>query len=356
LVTGDSTATTGNVLKGGVLFIHNFGTNNTFIGKGAGNLTTTGLGGNTAAGFLALSSNTTGFSNTALGANALQLNTTGLGNTAVGSAVLSATTGSANTGIGSFVLQSNTTGAQNTATGYSALLINTTGSSNTATGLSALGSNSTGAQNTADGTGSLTQNTTGDYNTAAGTAALFSNTTGSFNTAIGFGADVASGNLTNATAIGNGAVVNASNKIQLGNSAVTVIEAQVGLTVVSDRNKKENFRALIGEDVLRKIRGLNVMSWNYIGQDPRQFRHYGPVAQEFFAAFGHDGLGMIGTGTTINSSDLEGILTISVQALEKRSQALQAENADLNKEISSLKARLEALERLLANLKGAVDQ
>jgi len=227
------------------------------------------------------------------------------------------------------------------------------------------------------GVNAMAQNTSGGENTAAGSNALSSNTTGSGNTAIGFGADVASGNLTNATAIGNGALVDDSNKIRLGNTSVTVIEAQVGLTVVSDRNKKENFQALDGEDVLRKIRGLNVMSWNYIGHDPRQFRHYGPVAQEFFAAFGHDGLGTIGTDTTINSSDLEGILTISVQALEKRSQALQAENADLSKKIGAmqaenadlnkeigamkaenaeLRARLEALERLLANLKGAVDQ
>ena len=120
-----------------------------------------------------------------------------------------------------------------------------------------------------------------------------------------------------------------------------------------------------------------LLQWIADGHDPRQFRHYGPVAQEFFAAFGHDGLGTIGTDTTINSSDLEGILTISVQALEKRSQALQAENADLSKKIGAmqaenadlnkeigamkaenaeLRARLEALERLLANLKGAVDQ
>ncbi|HEY7180389.1 MAG TPA: tail fiber domain-containing protein, partial [Blastocatellia bacterium] len=156
-------------------------------------------------------------------------------------------------------------------------------------------------------------------------------------------------------------------------NSVTVIEGQVPYTFTSDATKKENFQRVDGEDVLRKISGLNVTSWNYIGHDPRQFRHYGPVAQEFFAAFGHDAMGTIGTDTTINSGDLEGILTIGVQALEQRTRAVQAlraenadlskkidamkaENTDLNKEISSLKARLEALERLLANLKGAADQ
>jgi hypothetical protein len=42
------------------------------------------------------------------------------------------------------------------------------------------------------------------------------------------------------------------------------------------------------------------------------------MAQDFFAAFGQDGVGQIGTETTINSGDLAGILMIAVQALEKR--------------------------------------
>jgi hypothetical protein len=105
----------------------------------------------------------------------------------------------------------------------------------------------------------------------------------------------------------------------------------VPYTFTSDRNKKENFRPVDGEEVLRKIGGLSLTSWNYIGHDPEQFRHYGPVAQEFFAAFGHDGVGTVGTPTTINSGDMEGILMIAVQTLSK-------ENAEL-------KARIEALER-----------
>src|SRR5215471_18616810 len=48
--------------------------------------------------------------------------------------------------------------------------------------------------------------------------------------------------------------------------------------------------------------------------DPKQFRHYGPMAQDFFASFGHGGLGQIGSETTINSGDITGILMIAVQA------------------------------------------
>ena len=67
------------------------------------------------------------------------------------------------------------------------------------------------------------------------------------------------------------------------------------------------------------------------------------MAQDFFAAFGNDGIGQIGTETTITSTDMDGILMVAVQALEKRTQqidALSAENAEL-------KARLEAIERKL---------
>ena len=164
-------------------------------------------------------------------------------------------------------------------------------------------------------------------NTSLGTGALQNNTTGSQNTAIGANADVSAGNLTNATAIGHGAVVNASNKIRLGDTNVTVIEGQVALTSVSDKTKKENFQPVDGEAVLGKIRGLALSSWNFIGHDPTQFRHYGPMAQDFFAAFGHDGVGQIGSETTSNAGDLTGMLMSAVQALEQRTAELKQQEA-----------------------------
>jgi len=56
-------------------------------------------------------------------------------------------------------------------------------------------------------------------------------------------------------------------------------------------------------------------------------------SQDFFAAFGDDGIGIIGTPTTINSGDMAGILMIAVQALEKQNR--------------DLKERVETLERLI---------
>jgi hypothetical protein len=257
----DSTATTGNLIKGGFVFLNNFGTDNTFIGRNAGNLTTSGSGRNTALGVSALKATTNGTSNTATGVDSLGLNTTGSFNTAVGdAALLNNTTGSDNTAVGvqalsnangvdnawntaigvgalqyntntgntatgAWALQFNTSGALNTATGNIALGQNTTGYENVATGHNTLGQNTSGAQNTAVGRLALFLNSTGNGNSAFGYNALYNNTTGSDNTALGFHADVPyPSNLSNATAIGAYAVVDASNKIRLGNTAVTLVE------------------------------------------------------------------------------------------------------------------------------------
>jgi len=340
----------------------------------------------TAVGTTALQNNTTGYQNTAAGFRALQNNSVGSDNTAIGVNTLRSYTGSFNTAIGAHAMYSATTGERNTAIGYSALFVNNTGYSNTATGYQALLNNSTGWGNVAYGSNALAENssgvnnvaigssslfnnngsnntavgldalndntdgfynlalgynalsisTSGDSNTAIGTFSLKSNTTGSKNSALGYGADVSAGNLTNATAIGNQAVVNASNKIRLGNSSVTVIEGQVSFTFPSDKNQKENFQPVNGKEVLRKISEFELTSWNYIGHDPEKFRHYGPMAQDFFDAFGHDGVGTIGSETTINSGDMAGILMIAVQELSKENEMMKALNAELQKRIKDL--------------------
>src|SRR5215467_3047562 len=321
--------------------------NNTRLGTGALQNNTTGNN-NTASGVNALFINSTGDYNTASGVNALFSNTTGGSNTAIGGgALFSNTTGGSNAASGGNALFSNTTGDYNTASGVSALNGNTTGSQNTATGGNGLFSNTTGSANTASGLYALFSNTTGNANTASGLNALLNNSIGGFNTAIGAGADVSVGNLTNATALGAEAIVNASNKIRLGNDSVTVIEGKVAFTAVSDKTKKENFEPVDGEAVLRKIRGFELSSWNYIGHDPKQFRHYGPMAQDFFAAFGHDGLGQIGSETTINSGDLAGILMIAVQALEKRTAELRQKEA----QIAVLESKQETFVKIVEELK-----
>jgi hypothetical protein len=126
---------------------------------------------------------------------------------------------------------------------------------------------------------------------------------------------------------------------------------------LSDSTKKENFLPIDGENVLKKIANMRTVTWNYKGQDPKVFRHYGPMAQEFFSAFGRDKLGIVGNDTTIASADFDGVNFTAIKALEKRTSDLQAENELLKKrlalleksnaEISILKSEMEELKALL---------
>jgi hypothetical protein len=114
----------------------------------------------------------------------------------------------------------------------------------------------------------LFSNTDGDNNTALGLSTLSVNTTGNGNTGLGYNADVSVGNLSNATAIGNGATVNASNKIRLGNSSVTVIEGQVAYTT-SDGRFKQNIRDNVpGLDF---ITSLKPYTYQYKSYDMERF-------------------------------------------------------------------------------------
>jgi len=161
----------------------------------------------------------------------------------------------ANTAIGSRSLTSLRHGMDNTAVGANTLSFAYRCNDNTAMGQLALFYDTTGSYNTAIGAGALFQTTAGSNNTALGEFALSSNSIGSGNTAVGSGANVSSGILTNATAIGYNAVVNASNKVRIGNSAVTVIEGQVPFTTPSDGRFKFDVQEDVkGLDFIRQLR------------------------------------------------------------------------------------------------------
>lgn len=151
--TEPSTATAGNVIKGSSRFIHDFGTNNTFVGIDAGNFTLTGTQ-NSGFGANALSALTSGSGNTAIGYNTLPLTTSGSNNTAVGDALSANVTGNNNTALGANTLNANTESA-NTAVGANALAANTTGINNTAMGYNALTTAQGTFENVAIGNGAM---------------------------------------------------------------------------------------------------------------------------------------------------------------------------------------------------------
>ncbi|MDR6803503.1 hypothetical protein J2Y45_000773 [Dyadobacter sp. BE34] len=111
-------------------------------------------------------------------------------------------------------------------------------------------------------------------------------------------------------------------------------------SMISDVAKKEKFIAVDGRKFLQKIEAMPLPSWNYKGQDPKPFRHYGPMAQDFFRAFGSDACGAIGTDTTINQADLDGVTLIAIQTLARETEELQKVNDDLEKELAALRRRI----------------
>jgi trimeric autotransporter adhesin len=119
--------------------------------------------------------------------------------------------------------------------------------------------------------------------------------------------------------------------------------------VISDRNRKEHFLAIDGEDVLARIRALPVTTWRYTGEEDRTVRHIGPMAQDWHRAFGFSA-----DETTINMSDFDGVNLAAIQALDTRTagqasriQALEAENAALRAANAAMEQRLRRLEALL---------
>lgn len=108
----------------------------------------------------------------------------------------------------------------------------------------------------------------------------------------------------------------------------------------SDRNKKENFAKLNPENILRKYAAFDLTTWNYKSESGKNIRHYGPMAQDFFAAFGHDGIGVIGNDTTIRALDIQGVNFTAIQALEKRTRELQEANTLLARDVAELKEML----------------
>jgi trimeric autotransporter adhesin len=107
-------------------------------------------------------------------------------------------------------------------------------------------------------------------------------------------------------------------------------------TCASSRTLKENYTTVDGEDLLRRIAGVPVTTWTMIG-DPDGIRHMGPVAEDFYAAFG------LGLGeTAIGLGDIDGVNLAAAQALQARTARLQAETAALRLEAAGLRAELDA--------------
>jgi hypothetical protein len=327
---------------------------------------------NTAVGVTALMSNNQGSGNTAIGRGALYANTNGGDNTAVGSyALANSLWAYNNTATGNSALNANFMGNNNTANGSYAIM-NNLGSYNTATGSWALKVSTSGDYNSAYGAGSLSQNLTGGSNTAFGYNSLHNSTSGSNNTAIGSTADVSTGTIAYSTAIGVSAIVNANNKIRLGNSSVTAIEGQVPYSFPSDgqfsKSVTEDVKGLefIGKlrpvtykfdtkmfdeflmkDMAESVRWQRVQNTDYAASSG--IVHTGFIAQEVEQAARECGFNFDGVNAPKDGNGNYGVAYSQFTVpLVKAVQELNEKNNMQQKRIEELEARLDKLEKLLA--------
>jgi hypothetical protein len=179
----------------------------------------------------------------------------------------------------------------------------------------------------------------GDYSLAAGRRAK-ANHQGAFVWGDSTDADVTS------TGVDSFTVRAAGGATFYSDAAMTTgVELPAGAgawAALSDRNAKENFRDEDAEAVLAKLAAIPMQSWNYKTQDD-SIRHMGPVAQDFFEAFG---LG--GSEKRISTVDADGVALAAIKALEERTRELREENADLRRANGALERRVLEVERALA--------
>jgi hypothetical protein len=211
------------------------------------------------------------------------------------------------------------------------------------------GQGNTASQDYATVPGGRDNTASGIYSFAAGRAAIANNT----------GAFVWADNLNQAffslannsfrvRSRGGVQFVTAVNPSGGATAGVRLLSGSSSWDTISDRNAKTAFAPIDHQTILERVAGLPIASWQYRSQDA-SIRHIGPMAQDFYAAFG------LGTGdTTINTVDADGVALAAIQGLHAQNQEqaehiadLEAENADLQTQVDDLEARLSALEAAL---------
>jgi hypothetical protein len=106
------------------------------------------------------------------------------------------------------------------------------------------------------------------------------------------------------------------------------------ITQLSSRTSKTGFVALAGDEVLARLSSLPIWTWNYLTADSGD-RHIGPVAEDFYAAFGFGR-----SERSLAPGDVAGVALAATKAL-------QIEVAQRDQRISELEARLARLEAAL---------
>jgi hypothetical protein len=106
----------------------------------------------------------------------------------------------------------------------------------------------------------------------------------------------------------------------------------------SDRNLKTDVARLDDAAVLEKVAELPISRWSY--KSERGVRHVGPMAQDFYAAFG------VGADDKhITSIDEDGIALVAIKALHAENTQLLAQQRSLRKRLAAMTALQSQQER-----------
>src|SRR5262249_21855034 len=98
----------------------------------------------------------------------------------------------------------------------------------------------------------------------------------------------------------------------------------------SDRSGKQDFGSVNGQEILARLSGLPIQTWRF--KDDGLTRHIGPMAQDFYATF------RVGPDDKhIATVDADGVALAAIQGL--------------NEVVKEKEARIEALEKSVAELK-----
>ena len=113
---------------------------------------------------------------------------------------------------------------------------------------------------------------------------------------------------------------------------------------------KENIRHVDAKEVLQKVVQMPMTTWNMKTQDS-SIRHLGPMAQDFYAAFG---LGE--SERYITSSDADGVALAAIQGLnDKLEEKNDALYEQLQKEIQGLKTEITSLRHENEELRSKIE-
>ena len=212
-------------------------------------------------------------------------------------------------------------GVSNAASGDSATVAG--GSGNTANGRNAAVPG--GAGNAAAGDYSFAAGRRATINAAHGGAFLFADQND-------FSFDSAAANEFAARTTGGVRFVSAIDGSGNPTAGVALAAGGGSWSSISDRQAKNHFAPVDDREILERVVMLPIQTWNYKSQAPA-IRHIGPMAQDFYAAFG------VGEDERhITNVDADGVALAAIQGLHAIVREKEAQ-------IEALQARIEALEQ-----------